>query len=199
MTYQETRAKLDAMRASISAIRQDMRALQAAIEPQPVADCVLDGWEGPVRLAALFGDKDTLFAIHNMGRRCDYCSLWADSFNGVHRQIATRAAFVVISPDAPAAQKRLAAERGWTFPMASYGTSGFGEAMGYARDGGWYPGVSVLRKRPEGIVRVSDAAFGPGDDFAGIWHLFDLIPEGAAGWEPIPSRRERAEPVAASG
>jgi hypothetical protein len=24
----------------------------------------------------------------------------------------------------------------------------------------------------------------PGDDFATIWHFFDLIPEGAGGWSP---------------
>jgi len=35
-----------------------------------------------------------------------------------------------------------------------------------------------------GIVRVSDASFSPGDDFCSVWHFFDLIPEGAAGWQP---------------
>ena len=36
----------------------------------------------------------------------------------------------------------------------------------------------------EGVVRVSDAELGPGDDFCSVWHLFDLLPEGAAGWRP---------------
>jgi hypothetical protein len=31
---------------------------------------------------------------------------------------------------------------------------------------------------------VSDTSFSPGDDFATIWHFFDLIPEGAGGWAP---------------
>jgi hypothetical protein len=35
-----------------------------------------------------------------------------------------------------------------------------------------------------GIVRMSDASFSPGDDFCSVWHFFDLIPEGAAGWQP---------------
>jgi hypothetical protein len=46
------------------------------------------------------------------------------------------------------------------------------------------PGVSVFRRQNEGIVRVSDAPFSPGDDFCSVWHFFDLIPEGAAGWQP---------------
>jgi hypothetical protein len=41
-----------------------------------------------------------------------------------------------------------------------------------------------LRRQNEGIVRVSDAPFSPGDDFCSVWHFFDLIPEGAAGWQP---------------
>ena len=34
------------------------------------------------------------------------------------------------------------------------------------------------------IVRVADTGFEPGDDFCALWHLFDLLPEGAAGWQP---------------
>jgi len=33
-------------------------------------------------------------------------------------------------------------------------------------------------------VRVSDAGFQPGDDYCAVWHLFDLMPEGKAGWSP---------------
>jgi hypothetical protein len=31
---------------------------------------------------------------------------------------------------------------------------------------------------------VSDAGLGPYDDFCNVWHLFDMIPGGAAGWGP---------------
>ena len=34
------------------------------------------------------------------------------------------------------------------------------------------------------IMRVADTAFTQGDDFCSVWHLFDLISEGAAGWRP---------------
>jgi hypothetical protein len=31
---------------------------------------------------------------------------------------------------------------------------------------------------------TSDTSFSPGDDFCNVWHLFDLIAEGASGWLP---------------
>jgi hypothetical protein len=52
------------------------------------------------------------------------------------------------------------------------------------QDGGWMPGVSVFRRQNGGIVRVSDAPFSLGDDFCSVWHFLNLIPEGAAGWQP---------------
>lgn len=184
MDYQSTTKELNAYREQITGLREKMRELQSGIEPQSIDDYTLATTAGPVRLSGLFGDKDTLIVIHNMGASCPYCTLWADGFNGVAEHLANRAAFVVISPDAPDKQKKFAESRGWRFPMASHQGSSFAEDMGYKRDGGWMPGVSVFRKQGGGIVRVSDAALGPGDDFCTVWHLFDLIPEGAGDWEP---------------
>jgi hypothetical protein len=42
--------------------------------------------------------------------------------------------------------------------------------------------VSVLRRDGDRILRVADTGFEPTDDFCTFWHLFDLLPEGAAGW-----------------
>jgi predicted dithiol-disulfide oxidoreductase (DUF899 family) len=72
-----------------------------------------------VTLSSLFGDKDELIAIHNMGRACPYCTMWADGFNGLARHLEDRAAFVVVSPDPPEEQAKFAASRGWTFRMVS--------------------------------------------------------------------------------
>src|SRR5262249_204452 len=126
----------------------------------------------------------TLFVIHNMGAGCAYCTLWADGFNGVYEHLRNRAGFVVSSPDAPAQQQAFAASRGWKFPMISYQGNRFGEDMGYRVHGGAQPGVSVFRRKAGKILRVADTGFQPGDDFCSVWHLFDLIPEGAAGWQP---------------
>lgn len=44
------------------------------------------------------------------------------------------------------------------------------------------PGVSVFKRQNGKVLRVSDTGFDEGDDFCAVWHFFDLIPEGTAGW-----------------
>lgn len=68
--------------------------------------------------------------------------------------------------------------------MVSHGETSFAKDMGYKNDQGFHPGICVFKKTADGIVRVSDTAFGPGDDFCSVWHLFDLLPEGTNGWQP---------------
>lgn len=185
MRYQDAAKKVEAMRKQIGALRQEMRKLQGDADPQPVEDYVFKrAGDGTVRLSELFGGKDTLFVIHNMGASCPYCTLWADGFNGVYAHLSDRAAFVVSSPDAPSKQQSFASSRGWSFPMVSHEGSSFAADMGYRGKDGWAPGVSVFRRRGRGVVRVSDTGFQPGDDFCAVWHLFDLIPEGAGEWMP---------------
>jgi predicted dithiol-disulfide oxidoreductase (DUF899 family) len=162
-----------------------MRELQAGVEPAPVQDYAFATSKGGVHLSALFGDKPDLFVIHNMGASCAYCTLWADGFNGVYHHLANRAAFVVSSPDTPAVQEKFAAGRGWRFPMVSHEGTTFAADMGYRSErGGWTPGISVFKKDRAGVVRVSDAALHPGDDFCALWHMLDLLPEGAGDWQP---------------
>ncbi|MGB8898135.1 MAG: hypothetical protein WCC90_02260, partial [Methylocella sp.] len=60
----------------------------------------------------------------------------------------------------------------------------FAEDMGYRPNGRAMPGVSVFKRKGDKIMRAADTAFTHGDDFCSVWHLFDLIPEGAAGWQP---------------
>ena len=137
-----------------------------------------------MRLSELFGDKDTLFVIHNMGTTCRYCTLWADGFNGVLPHLQSRAAFVVSSPDEPARQQQFANSRGWKFPMVSHQGTSFAGDMGYASERGFAPGISVFRKAGGRILRVSDTRMGPYDDFCSVYHFFDLIPGGAGDWAP---------------
>jgi predicted dithiol-disulfide oxidoreductase (DUF899 family) len=184
MTYRDTTARLTEYRREIGALRAKMRELQQIVEPEEVADYVFAGPDGPVPLSTLFDGKDTLFVIHNMGRSCTSCTMWADGFNGVLPHLRSRAAFAVTSPDDPATQAAFAASRGWRFRMVSHQGTSFAADMGYRTERGWMPGVSVFKKDGERILRVSDAPFDHGDDFCAVWHLFDLLPEGAAGWQP---------------
>jgi len=185
MKYRETTAELDRYREQIAAIRTRMRRLQQVVEPEAVADYRFETVAGPVSLSDLFGAHRDLYVVHNMGRGCAYCTLWADGFNGVHAHLATRAAFVVSSPDAPEVQQAFATSRGWRFPMVSHRGTTFAADMGYRDAGGEYrPGVSVFRRDGGRVLRVSDAGLRPLDDFCALWHLFELLPEGPAGWRP---------------
>ena len=162
---------------------QYLRELQASVEPHEAADYAFATSNGPVRLSELFGDKDYLFVIHNMGAGCPYCTLWADGYNGIHQHVVTRAGFAVSSPDRPTVQRKFAESRGWKFPMVSHAGSTFASDMGYvSANGGWMPGVSVFRREGDAILRVSDTSFSPGDDFCSLWHFFDLLPGGVGEW-----------------
>ncbi len=191
MSYAETKTAMDAKRREIAALQGEMRALQAAVEPEVVTDYELMGWDGPVRLSELFGDKRDLIVIHNMGVGCTSCTMWADGFNGVYDHLASRAAFVVSSPNPVDVQKTFAAGRGWRFPMVSHAGTTFAEDLGYRRPGqgaerhgGWWPGVSVFRREGDKVVRVSDTELGPMDSFCVVYHLFELVPGSDPNWEP---------------
>jgi predicted dithiol-disulfide oxidoreductase (DUF899 family) len=184
MQYQAATKQATQLRKQISELRGKLRDVQKSIEPEPVQDYTFATPEGTVSLADLFGDKEYLFIVHNMGASCPYCTLWADGFNGVLPHLQNRAAFVIASPDEPAKQRKFRDSRGWKFRMVSHRGSNFTAEMGYKGDKGWLPGVSVFKKTGKKIERVSDTAFGPSDDFCAVWHFFDLIPEGAGDWGP---------------
>ncbi|MFD2445936.1 DUF899 family protein [Bacillus sp. CGMCC 1.16607] len=138
-----------------------------------------------VNLLDLFGEKDELIVIHNMGKGCSYCTMWADGFNGVYHHLIQKAAFVLTSPDIPEVQENLAAERGWKFPMVSTKGTSFKADFGFEKDGYNYPGVSTFRRDKEGnIYHHAKAPLGPGDDYNIVWHLFDLLPSGSEDFQP---------------
>jgi len=72
MDYRESSDKLTAYREQIRQLREQMRAVQCAVEPEPVQDYTFRHAAGTVKLSELFDSKDTLFVIHNMGASCPY-------------------------------------------------------------------------------------------------------------------------------
>ena len=125
MQYADASEKLVHYRQQIAELRSKMRELQQSVEPEEVSDHEFSTAEGKVRLSELFGDKEHLFVIHNMGAGCRYCTLWADGLNGILPHIENRAAFVVASPDEPAAQQKFKAARDWHFRMVSHRDTNF--------------------------------------------------------------------------
>ncbi|MCY4092763.1 MAG: DUF899 family protein [Caldilineaceae bacterium] len=181
--------ELEAAYKELDRAQKRLAELRRQLPHEPVSDYELQGPDGPVNLSALFGEKEDLILVHNMGSGCSYCTLWADNFNGVAQHLQDRAAFVLVSPDSPAEQQEFARGRGWRFPLYSAADSTFTADMGFYSTGGYMsgyqPGVSVFRKSEDGsITRVAKDHFGPGDSYCGIWHLFSLLPDGHDGWNP---------------
>lgn len=149
-----------------------------------VEDYLLHDNDGPVRLSAAFGQHDTMVLVHNMGKNCPYCTLWADGFESLYSYIEdgvpggqTKAAFVVVSPDDPETQYEVADDRAWSFRMlSSKGTSLFKD-LGFADDkGNPWPGVSILKRDGGSLKRVARDFFGPGDDYNAVFSFFRLMP-----------------------
>ncbi len=188
MALNQTTIKNEIARLEAELLEKQNRLndLRRQLSPEEIKDYVLQGSDGKrVRLYEMFDDKKDLIVIHNMGKSCSYCTLWADGFNGMLQHLESRAAFVVVSPDPPETQATFAKKRGWQFKMYSSEESTFTEDMGFKNGNGWLPGVSTIYKKADGkIVHISKAAFGPGDPFCAAWHLFGLLTNGVNDWEP---------------
>lgn len=175
--------EIASLERQILELREKLRAARHAAEPEPVKDFTLRTPSGDeIRLSGLFGDRDELIVLHNMGSFCSYCTLWADGLEGLVPHVQTRAAFAMVSGDTPEKLAAFGARR-WGFPVFSGAGSGFAEAMCMTTaDGGVMPGLSAFRKTPGGIVRTGFAYLGPGDEFCGLWGMFEML--GVEGWKP---------------
>lgn len=168
-------------------LKQKLSVARRRFPKEPVKEYRFVSKDGQeMDFSSLFGEKQDLLVVHNMGHGCPYCTLWADGFTGFLPHLENRAAFVVVSPDAPDVQSEFAAGRGWQFRMVSDPDRQFTGDMGYLEsEDSYQPGVSAFHRDEQGnITRVGNTWFGPGDDFCSVWPFFDLLSGGGAGWEP---------------
>ncbi len=179
-------SQIESLQSDIAKKRKEIIELRRQAEPEPISDYTLRDKNGEaVNLMDLFDDREELLVIHNMGKACKYCTLWADGLTGFTGPMSDRVPFVLISPDAPEVQKEFAAGRGWDFPMLSAADTSFISDLGFYKEKeGYYPGVSALIKKDGQIFRMAYDFFGPGDAYASIWHFFDLLPKRVNGWQP---------------
>jgi len=183
----EIREQIDNLQKELTQKKRQLNELRHSLPPEPVAEYRFINAEGrEAGLSDLFGDRRDLIVVHNMGKSCPYCTLWADGFNGMVGHFTDRAVFVVVSPDPPDVQRQFAESRGWTFDMWSPQDTRFLEDMKMAGEKGEpWPGVSVFKRQVDGsVVRTGYDYFGPGDYYCSIWHIMELFPEGVAGWKP---------------
>ncbi len=185
MKAKTLKKKIAKLESRLVAEQERLAELKRKLPPEEVKDYLLRGPDGPVRLSQLFRGKKDLIVVHNMGRSCRYCTLWADGFNGLRHHLADRAGFAVVSPDAVSVQQKFAKSRGWEFPFFSGKGSAFIEDMGYLpRPTEPMPGVSTFRRRGAKIYRVATAPFGPFDPFSPVWPMFALLQGGVGDWAP---------------
>jgi len=180
--WEKLNKRIDEIDKEIEILRKKKIELNAKAGAMKVLNYTLRDRHGnDVKLYDLFGGNKYLITIHNMGKGCDYCTMWADGMKDTYKQIEKKAKFILVSPDMPEVHKAFAEARGWNFnSYSSYGSE-FTYDLGYEirKEGKkfYWPGVSVLEMLEDGtVVRVGKDYFGPGDFYCNIWHFLDLLP-----------------------
>ncbi len=159
-------------------------ALRKESKPIEVKNYIFQDTDGEVSLLKLFGDKQTLFLIHNMGQGCRYCTLWADGFNGFVQHIENQFAFAMVSKDAPALQRQFSNSRGWRFKMASHAGTDYLKEQNVVSGQNNSPGIVCYIRKGDQIFRKNLAVFGPGDEFCAQWNILSLAGVSTDEWTP---------------
>ena len=182
---EQIQQQIEALSKEIFEKKQKLSELRRQRPAELVENYEFTTVAGTSTLSELFQDKEDLIVIHNMGKGCSYCTMWADGFESSLAHLQNRAAFVISSPDSPEVQLEFAESRNWNIPMVSTEKNSFVADMGYQQETHTMPGVSVFWKDGDGkIYRTNQDIFGPGDDFNAVWHFFDLLKDGANDWQP---------------
>lgn len=177
------------LRKEIEEKRKKIIELRKELTPELVNDYTFKDIDGiSHQLSDLFGDSDELLVIHNMGKECRYCTMWADGLRGYSEIISDRMPWVLTSPNEHQVMKEFASDRNWNFNYLSYHGTDFAFDLGYEvrKDGksSFMPGASALIKKEGKIYRTGNDSFGPGDYYNPAWHFFDLFPKGFNNWIP---------------
>ena len=185
MSENNLKTEIEALEKELLEKAGKLADLKKQMPREEVKDYNLTDCEGnSVNLFSLFGEKDDLIVIHNMGKSCPYCTLWADGFNGMVHHFENRAGFALVAPDDHETQKQFADSRGWKFKMLSAKDSRFTFDLGFQNEEYIMPGFSTFRKENGKIYRIASSFFGPGDLFCSIWHMVGLLADGAEEWHP---------------
>lgn len=139
---------------------------------------------GATTLLEMFGDRERLMLIHNMGQGCRYCTLWGDGFNGLVDHLESVMALVLVSKDEPELQREFASSRGWRFRLASHGGADYIKEQSVREGAANMPGAVVYEREGDMIFRKSSCVFGPGDLYCSMWNLLGLAGLSEAEWTP---------------
>jgi predicted dithiol-disulfide oxidoreductase (DUF899 family) len=169
---------------NIGELMAELNALRKSSPGTPVPNYTFATLTGQVSLLELFGGKDKLLAIHNMGQGCRYCTLWADGFNGLLAHLESALCVVLLSKDLPEVQRRFANARGWRFRLASHGGGAYIREQSVFNGDDNFPGAVVYERDGDAILRKNSCVFGPGDLYCSMWSLLGLAGLGEEEWTP---------------
>jgi predicted dithiol-disulfide oxidoreductase (DUF899 family) len=161
-----------------------LEELRKAAEPIPVKNYTFQTLDGEASLLQLFSGKEKLFAIHNMGQGCRYCTLWADGLNAFLPHLESEFAVVLLSKDPPAIQRQFANSRGWRFRLASHGGGDYIREQSVLEGKDNMPGIVAYERAGENIFKKNSSIFGPGDLYCPQWHVLSLAGIGREDWTP---------------
>ncbi len=177
-------AEIQALEEEIFNLTAKLGELRREAPGLEVRDYTFKTTAGETSLAQLFGNKDKLLVIHNMGQGCRYCTLWADGFNGFLPHLESAMSVVLVSKDEPDTQRRFANSRGWRFQLASPGGGAYIQEQTAQAGANNMPGAVVYERDGERILRKGSSVFGPGDLYCSHWNLLALAGLSEGDWTP---------------
>ena len=176
--------KIIELERKIGELTAELNALRKKSAGTPVPNYTFSTQTGETTLRDLFGERDKLLAIHNMGQGCRYCTLWADGFNGLLSHLESALSVVLLSKDSPEVQRRFANSRSWRFSLASHGGGDYIHEQSVLEGSDNFPGAVVYQRDGDSIARKNSCAFGPGDIYCAQWSLLALAGLGEEDWTP---------------
>ena len=177
-------AEIKALEKEALEIANRLEKLRRENDPVPVGNYSFETLTGPVDLLTLFGDKDLLMVIHNMGDGCRWCTSWADGINASLPHLEEHFAVVLVSKNDPGAQRRFALERGWNFRMASHAGGEYAVEQTVEPGVPDMPGIACYERKDGRIFRKNASEFGPGDFFNPLFHVATLAGVGMEEFTP---------------
>jgi predicted dithiol-disulfide oxidoreductase (DUF899 family) len=189
------------LRRHIERVAEQRRALPPG--PEVTTGYTFQGENGPVSLAALFGNKQTLVIYTYMfgpqrERPCPMCTSLLSAWDGEVPDIEQRIAFAIVARSPIERLLSFKRERGWRYlKLYSDETGDFSrDYRAVTPDGGDDAGYHVFTRR-DGTIRhfysgeMSGETSDPGQDPRGapdlmpIWTILDTTPEGRGkDWYP---------------
>ena len=180
----ENATKIAALEQRIGGLIDELRTLRKASAGEAVPNYTFATADGETTLRDLFGQREKLLVIHNMGQGCRYCTLWADGFNGLLPHLEDALAVALVSKDPPPVQRAFANSRGWRFRMASHGGGAYIQEQGVFGEAENYPGAVVYERDGDAIVRKNACVFGPGDLYCALWPFLGMAGIDGGDWTP---------------